>query len=110
MSTSFINSKVFDSKVVTAATNSEAIEINDEKGFSAIANITEDTELTGASIKWQWSNDKVSWVDVTDSSQNITDTGLKSWNVSQHYGRYVRCVIAVSSGQMTITLVFHSKL
>lgn len=110
--TSFLNKKIADAAAITTdGLTSEAIEINDEKGFSAIAAISAIAGISGASLKWQVCNDekKDVWVDISGSSQNITANGNLSWNLVDQFARYIRCVVVVGAGSFTLSLVVHAK-
>jgi plastocyanin len=73
-------------------------------------------EALSASTKLQKSVDGVLWVDVHDdevigggNSQTITVTGSSVWNIPQAAFNFVRQVLTMTGGQMSMESVAYSK-
>ncbi len=60
--------------------------------------------LSTASVKLQWSNDGITYYDIANQSQNITQTGDLGYTVQNLYWKWLRAVGAIAAGQISSTI------
>lgn len=61
------------------------------------------TALVGAVAKVQYSNDGTNWDDIASQTVNISADGNKMFNLSGCFYKYIKCALALTSGQLVLS-------
>jgi hypothetical protein len=106
---------VVDSNTIKLATSlsnalaGTAIDLTDQGTSGATGTLTPTTTVTGT-ILLQASNDDITYVTISGSSQNISGAGSFFWNVSDVFYKFVRLQQNITVGQGTVSANITSKV
>ena len=100
---------LFSSQIVSAGTQSQSINLEFLTQFSIQINITSTSGLSGVSVKLQASNDNSNFIDIPDSSVDITSDVCIMINERNSGFKWVRVAFVVGAGSFTAEAIIAGR-